>query len=57
MAKMIFGLEQVLMYRKEMEKVRKMEFNSVIWKNIIRWQPALIHLLIRLPGLAIIIIA
>ena len=28
MAKMIFGLEQVLMYRKEMEKVRKMEFNS-----------------------------
>src|ERR1039457_5146842 len=28
MAKMIFGLEKVLMYRKEMEKVRKSEFNS-----------------------------
>jgi flagellar protein FliJ len=28
MAKMIFGLEQVLMYRKEMEKVCKMEFTT-----------------------------
>ena len=28
MTKVIFGLEQVLMYRKEMEKVCKMEFSS-----------------------------
>jgi flagellar FliJ protein len=28
MAKMIFGLEQVLTYRKEMEKVCKMEFST-----------------------------
>jgi flagellar FliJ protein len=28
MAKMIFGLEQVLMYRKEMEKVHRMEFST-----------------------------
>jgi len=28
MGKMIFGLEQVLTYRKEMEKVRRMEFSA-----------------------------